>query len=275
VKKGIFSSLHLPLSLLASIMLVAALFVVTAFILLQNRAGDLPDIVLPSSSPPLSTIAPDRTPGVNDTAAPLPTSSDLMAGKVEIDRTNAGQVLKAMPKQSGYSAVWQVEWYWEGGSSGALERHIYGKDGYLRSEVYDSDGVLLQNQVTGNGNAFLWTPSGPYHATVVGGVSAENEAGIATYDRLLTYTPDEILSAEYLVWEGAPCLYVESKQSGSVYVDSWWISLENGCLVRMEKTLDGILKYSCVLQTVTLTSPADELFRLPDKRLAMDVIKVP
>jgi hypothetical protein len=256
--------------LLPTVIVVAALMAVTLY-LFRAPTAVKPAIVLPSPSPTWQP-APS-SPGVSPTISPTPPAPvSPPAFAADIDRTNAQQILSELKQPPEYSSVWQVEWFWEGDSSGPMERRVFAADGYTRAEIYDAGRRLSANLLTGRTRVFLWASQGsPYHPTARGNVTVEDEAGLAAYGPLLTCDPAEILSASYLVWENQPCIFVESQAAKSKYVHAWWISLENGFLLRMEKRLDGVLKYSCVLQSVELYRPSDEVFRLPDAQLAMNL----
>jgi hypothetical protein len=254
--------------LLPTVIVVVVLMSVTLY-LFRAPTTVGPEIVLPSPSPTWQP-APS-SPGVSPTLS-LPTPVSPPAFVADIDRTNAQQILSELKQPPEYSSVWQVEWFWEGGSSGPMERRVFAVDGYTRAEIYDAEHQLSANLLTGRTRVFLWASQGsPYHPTARGSIAIEDEAGLAAYGPLLACDPAEILSASYLVWENKPCIFVESQAAKSKYVHAWWISLENGFLLRMEKRLDGILKYSCVLQSVEPYRPSDEVFRLPDAQLAMNL----
>jgi hypothetical protein len=257
--------------LLPTVVIVVALVAVTLYLFRAPAEVGPGTIVLPSP-PPAWEPSPSNSGAVPPASPPPPTPVSPPAFAADINRANAQQILSELKRPPEYSSVWQIEWFWDGGGSGPLERRVFAADDYTRAEIYDVERRLSANLLTGRTRVFLWAPQGgPYHPTARGNVSVEDEAGLAVYEPLLTCDPEEILSASYLVWENKPCIFVESQAAGSRYVHAWWISLENGFLLRMEKTQDGVLKYSCVLQSVELYRPSDEMFRLPDTQLVMNL----
>lgn len=257
-----------PLFFALSSGLVLVFLIGALYILFRTPQGELPDIVLPpvSPGPAESSLYPSGgAPSVSPDAFTTPMI------RLEIDRTNVQDILAGLDRPSAYTSVWQVEYIWPGGSS-KTERRMFVRDGYTKIEKYDAQNNLTQHQIDGPEHTFIWSPGGPHSTYARGGINAEDEAALAAYETIGTLEPEEILFAEYLVWDDVPCAYIESQQNSSFYVECWWVSLESGLLIRAEKKRDGEVKYRCRLQSYEITSPGDEYFRLPNNQLAMDAV---
>jgi hypothetical protein len=190
---------------------------------------------------------------------------------VDITLDNVRQIVQALARPDQYQAEWQVEWFW-GSGSGSARRQVFARGGYTKTEVYDTVGVLRENYITGGGRAFLWTPGSAHWQTVEGFFTPDSVGAIPTYEKILTLEPGDILEAEYELQDGVlPCVRLRCRDPDSQYVDTYWLSLDDGLPALMVREDGGAPVFRCARIRLDLTSPSDEAFRLPDNRLAMDV----
>ncbi len=256
-----------------AVILVLSAFFVSYYMNWFNQGID--PVVLPSppaSASPDSTSPPaSGSPGSDSSpSADVPPSVTPTPVRVDVDKDNVQEIIKTLARPAAYQAVWRVELFWTGGSSSVM-RKVYVRDEYTKFELYDEKDTLKESHISGKGKSFVWTPGGSYWQTVQGKMTPDDEAGLPTYESLLSLDKASILTAEYLIWEDIPCIYAEVKAPKSNYTDCYWLSLIDGMPVRMESKAKDSVTYRCTRSALDLTPPDDEVFRLPNNQLAMEI----
>ena len=77
------------------------------------------------------------------------------------------------------------------------------------------------------------------YAAAAGGISADNEQTIPTYEDILDLPVEAIAAADYRTISGVNCIYVETEEDSEGYVLRYWVSVETGLLTVSEQLLDG------------------------------------
>ena len=94
-----------------------------------------------------------------------------------------------------------------------------------------------------------------------GGVTADNEQNIPTYEDVLALPPETVTAADYREFGGTPCLYAETA-AGDGYLRRWWISVETGLLTAAEVLYEEETVYW--METLGERVPVENAFVLPD-----------
>ncbi|MDR3207116.1 MAG: hypothetical protein LBT60_02175 [Oscillospiraceae bacterium] len=255
----------------AGLVTLLALVVSVGYVFSRLSDSHPPDIVLPAppeasglgSAPPPSDGA-----AVTTNTPTLPPSAPV---PVDISLDNAKQIVEALFRPAQYQAEWQVEWFW-GTGSGAAKRQVFVRDGYTKTEVYDTTGALRENHITGDGRSFIWSPGSAYWQSVESAFTPDSVGALPTFENILTLADEDLLTAEYELRDGVlPCIRLSCRVPGSQYIDIYWLSLDDGLPVLMEREADGETAFRCTRLWLDLTAPTDDVFRLPDNRLAMEV----
>ena len=222
---------------------------------------EVPIIVLPSPSSPSLTDPPSQKP-LESPAGPPPTMIH-----VDVTVDNVQQILETLSRPDQYQCVWKVEWFW-GENSAAAERHVFARDGWTKTDIYDFDGSLRHHHIAGEGRTFVFSQG--FWQPEQGDFNADNEAALPTYEIIKALDKEAILSAEFQAWEDSPCVYVTFQTGDAQYVDAYWISYDDGLPFKMERRDDGETVIRCVRESLELTCPDENEFRLPNNQLAWD-----
>ena len=108
-----------------------------------------------------------------------------------------------------------------------------------------------------------------------GEITADEEQHIPTYEDVLDLKPNAIAAADYRVYSGQNCIYVETEPDPDGYVLRYWISVEGmdsmGLLVGAEQLKDGQTVYRMTAQTVEGSGPTTKNFTLPDGTVLREI----
>ena len=226
--------------------------------------NDLPEIVLPPT--PLTTAPPAET-SAPPAGSPTPAPTSRMHIKITPD--NVQQIVEALSRPSEYQCVWRVEWFWNQGSR-AAKRQVFVRDGYTKTEIYDADEQLRQHHITDGERTFIFSPG--FWQPEQGDFTADSEAALPTYETINSLDRSDIIDADYMVMDGIRCAYISFRAADSEYVDAYWLSLDDGLPVLMERSINDQPAVRCTRTSLELVRPGDEHFRLPNNRLAWDSV---
>ncbi len=267
--------IRLLLTLSATALLLVAFLVVSVL----SSGRDVLPIELPSPPPEVSSASesppgsasPDLSPPVS--LSPSPSPSPIVRVEVSVD--NVQEIIRGLSRPEAYHGEWTFALYWKGGSQTFL-RNVWVRDGVTKIEIFDLHDKAEKYVIMGMDRVLLWSATAPLPITNIAlgdNITADDAAELPTYEDVLALPPESIQTADYaLLDENVPCIYVKAGVKGSSYVTEYWISLENGLLVKTETQCAGVTTYRCTLTSVDESRPADEVFLLPDNNLAMDVL---
>ena len=162
-----------------------------------------------------------------------------------------------------YRRTVTVEQLWTGGS-GTYETAVAVSGGWTRTDRTLAGGrvrhVLTDGEVT-----HIWYDGGTeVYTAPAGGISADNEQNIPTYEEILDLPPEAIAVADYRVISGVNCIYVETAEDGEGFVLRYWVSVDTGLLAVSERLLEGEPVYRMAALTLDQASPIAADFTLPD-----------
>jgi len=226
----------------------AALAVLVVVIMLVNTLRRPEELVLPDSTPP-----PDQTDGVSGA------NSNLTVVEVEPETVQAAIATLARPEN--YRRTVTVEQFWSGGS-GSYEIAVAVRGPWTRADRTMPDG-RVRHSITGPDTVHIWyNNEAEVYSASAGGISADSEQTIPTYEDILLLDPAGITAADYRSISGVSCIYTEAETEA--YTLRYWVSVESGLLVAAEKLSGGEILYRMASLTVDQTEPADSEFTLPD-----------
>ena len=155
-----------------------------------------------------------------------------------------------------YRRTVTVEQLWTGGS-GTYETAVAVSGGWTRTDRTLSGG-RIRHSLTDGETTYIWYDNETEVYTVpAGGISADNEQNIPTYEEILDLPPEAIAVADYRAISGVNCIYVETAEDGEGFVLRYWVSVDTGLLAVSERLLEGAL-------ALDQASPTAADFTLPD-----------
>lgn len=224
-----------------------ALTVLVVAVMLSGTLQRPSRITLPSS---------EQTPG--QTAA----AGDALT-VVEVTPETVQTAIATLSRPLEYRRTVTVELLWSGGS-GAYETAAAVSGGWTRTDRTLSGG-RIRHALTDGKTTYIWYDSetAVYHAPA-GGISADDEQTIPTYEEILDLPVEAIAAADYRTISGVSCIYVETAEDSDGYVLRYWVSVDTGLLAVSERLLDGEPVYRMAALALDQEAPTAEDFTLPD-----------
>ena len=119
--------------------------------------------------------------------------------------------------------------------------------------------------ITDGETTYIWYDSErEVYTAPAGGISADNEQTIPTYEEILDLPADSIAAADYRTISGVNCIYLETAADEDGYVLRYWVSVDTGLLTVSERLLDGEPVYRMAALALDQTPPTTADFTLPD-----------
>ena len=227
-----------------------AFLAVTVLVIAMMLSGTLhrtPRITLPSGMQAAGqTVVGGETPTV-----------------VEVTPETVQTAVATLSRPLEYRRTVTVEQLWTGGS-GTYETAVAVSGGWTRTDRTLAGGrvrhVLTDGEVT-----HIWYDGGTeVYTAPAGGISADNEQNIPTYEEILDLPPEAIAVADYRVISGVNCIYVETAEDGEGFVLRYWVSVDTGLLAVSERLLEGEPVYRMAALALDQASPTAADFTLPD-----------
>ena len=235
------------LAVVIALVVVFAVFGSFIFSLLSVRT---PHITLP-------------TPGAQ-TPSP-PSGSNANTQLLEVTPKTVQAVIATLDRSSSYYRRLSVQTFWEGGS-GTTTVQTWTDDGYTHVRTLLPTGQVRNSIRTPENTLYYWYGSSSTVLTAPENSLSEDLAQrIPTYEDVLALNSEDISDADYVDYEGHPCIFVETRRSDPEYVERYWIGVDSGLLVAAQTWKADQLVYSAnTSSTIQTPCPASASFRLPD-----------
>lgn len=202
---------------------------------------------------------PDSAPSQEQ--LPGGTGGETAATVIEVAPDTVQAAIATLSRPESYRRTVTVEQFWSGGS-GAYETAVFVGGGWTRTDRSMAGG-RVRHAVTNGETTYIWYDSEEARALPAGGISADNEQTIPTYEDILELPAEAIVSADYRVISGVNCIYVETAADGG-YVLRYWVSVDTGLLAAAERLLEGETVYRMAALALEQALPAAADFTLPD-----------
>ena len=192
-----------------------------------------------------------------------PDSADDTLTVIEVVPSTVQAAIETLARPESYRRTVTVEQFWSGGS-GSYEVKTAVSGPWTRIDRTMPDG-RVRHTATGPETVYVWynneknVYSGP-----VGGISADAEQSIPTYEDILDLPVEQIVAADYRMISDVCCIYVETAEDPSGYVLRYWVSVDTGLLAAAEKLQEGSTVYRMAALTADQSELPQDTFLLPD-----------
>lgn len=236
--------------------ITAAFLAVTVLVIAVMLSGTLhrtSHITLPSS---------EQTPGQ------AAVTRDALT-VVEVTPETVQTAVATLSRPQEYRRTVTVEQIWTGGS-GTYETSAAVSGGWTRTDRTLAGG-RVRHTITDGETTYIWYDSETEVCTVpAGGISADNEQTIPTYEEILDLRLESIAAADYRTISGVNCIYVETAEDPDGYVLRYWVSVDTGLLTVSERMLNGEPVYRMAALSLDQDLPTAEDFTLPDGTMLLE-----
>lgn len=235
------------LAALVAVVMAVALF--SAFSI--NLFHKTPAVVLPSLEPLPAASAPD--PGA---------AGDYR--RVEVTRDTVQQVVATLERPESYTRSVNVETVGGTGTTGETTAQVTVDGGWTSSQLTLPDGRVCHS-VVGEGKRYVWyAGQRRWQEYDASDHSADLAQRLPTYEDVLAADKADIVEAQYVLTGSLPCVYIAVAEPELGYVESYWVSVDTGLLVRAESSKDGQVFYRMSGYTVETPAAPGLSFALPD-----------
>lgn len=198
--------------------------------------------------------APDQT--VEDT-----TGSALTV--VEVTPETVQAAVRTLTRPDSYRRTVTVEQFWDGGS-GTYSTAAAVSGDWTRTDRALPDG-RTRHAITNGEDSYIWyDQEDEVYAAPAGGITADQEQTIPTYEDILTLPEDSILVADYRTISDVNCIYVETAAGPEGYALRYWVAVDTGLLSAAEKLQNGETVYRMAALSLDGMAPTTADFTLPD-----------
>lgn len=188
---------------------------------------------------------------------------------VEVTPETVQAAIATLSRPQKYSRTVTVEQLWKGGS-GAYETAAAVSGGWTRTDR-TLPGGRVRHALTDGETTYIWYDSDTeVYAAAAGGISADNEQTIPTYEDILNLPVEAIAAADYRTISGVNCIYVETEEDSEGYVLRYWVGVETGLLTVSERLLDGEPVYRMAALAPDQDLPTEADFTLPDGTVVLE-----
>lgn len=232
------------------IALAALLLLVLALTWLSFGGGtDTAPVVLPS--PVAADGDGDDSPGKNKTHS-----------TVNITANTVQAVIATLQRADSYTRTLTVHRFWSGGESETnIDVYVSGSSTKAVIREFDSEKHVL---VVGE-DLWIWRTGESGIFTGKASENADDEfQSIPTYEDILLLDKGDITGAGYVEYGAQYCVFVEYVSGILQYKTKVYIPIDTGLVSGCERYDGEELVYSVTSSSVSLITPDDEVFSIPE-----------
>lgn len=229
------------------VLLVVTLSVVVGRIL---QSADMPSVVLPPPMPSGGTF------GLGGDGI------EFLDEAIEPETLSA--LLQNINRAPQYFHEFLADEFSDDGNSSTIYKIWYNGSDYKIIE--EKPGSPAKHMLIKDNTSTVWYSDNikaRYKGTPPAAGIAELFQGIATYDQLITLSPEQIISAEFANYQGSAGMYIEYIQGGFGYIHKIYVSIDSGLILSAEIFDGEILIYSMSSLDYSNEAPDKAVFVTP------------
>ena len=198
--------------------------------------------------------------------------------RVEVNTETVQDMIATLHRSDNYYRELNIETTWKAGddtSSAEIPVYVWtdGETQLVKRQMEDSS---WQYQLIIGDNAYLWYEGdSAWFAYTASSDETHNDLAqkIPTYETVLAWDKGDIISAGYEVRQDQSCIFIEANSQVGGYTEQYWISVQSGLLVEVEREKDGIIVYQMTEKTIKPLDNAPEKPNLPGARTLEDLVR--
>ncbi|NCB74709.1 MAG: hypothetical protein EOM51_08205 [Clostridia bacterium] len=192
-------------------------------------------------------------------------SGDDGISRVEVNPDTVKTVLGTLVRAESFYRSYTIKTYWDGGDS-ETSLSYWQKGDNIKLRIAKNESV--RNILVRGDELYIWydNSSSVFNSKLSeSSVSKEIDrfSGLVTYEEIMDIPQDNILDAYYVDKSGQACIFVEYVSGELNYVNQLFVSVDSGLLVSSEKFDGDKLVYSMESASPELTTPSDDVFKVP------------
>lgn len=180
--------------------------------------------------------------GGADVSAGSAGTADGLLTLVEITPETVQAAIASLERPERYRRTVTVEQFWKGGS-GRYDTAVTVSGAWSRMDRTMPDGQVRHSLTDGRETYIWYNEEEAVFTAPAGGITADDEQSIPTYEDILELPPEAIVEADYRMLLNVSCVYVETAEDPAGYALRYWVSVNSGLLVAAEKLLNGETVY--------------------------------
>ena len=184
--------------------------------------------------------------------------------KVDVTPETVQSIVATLTRPDSYYRELTVETFWsEGSFSSSIQ---YWQDGDWSHTRQNLASGAVRHDLASSKNAYYWYEGSPAWNTLPADDRSHDLAQhIPTYETILDLDPSSISETGDELRGSYPCVYVAVQDKGSLAVERYWISTDNGLLISAEREVNGKLVYRMTAYgQIQTPCPATASFARPD-----------
>ncbi len=188
--------------------------------------------------------------------------------RVEVTPQTVQLVIERLARPTNYRRTIAVERFWDGGSA-IMTASVSVAEGWTRVDSSNlSDDT--RHSITSSTESWIWygESRSVYHGAA--SLTADEEQSIPTYEDILRLDTARIAAADYRALGELNCIYVETAPDDALYTERYFIAVDSGLLVSMEREQNGATAYQMTALSVELDTVEADAFTLPDGTVLFD-----
>ncbi|MEA4921271.1 MAG: hypothetical protein VB078_10190 [Clostridiaceae bacterium] len=188
---------------------------------------------------------------------------ELLKG-VDIGKDNIKRLIAAMHRPDKYHiSVSSTVYHSEGQKTYAVDGYVDGSRS--KTVIFGDSGKIEQNCILAGDSVYIWSQgSKTYYHGKAGSFTDDDYSYIPTYEKILQLEDENILSADFSLYNDVYCLFAETTDPATGYRNLYYISVENGLLVGAQSFDGDTLAYALSAEILEFPSDEASIFTLPD-----------
>lgn len=182
---------------------------------------------------------------------------------VEVTPETVQTAVATLRRPDEYRRTVVVERFWKGGS-GSTQSVVTACGGWTRVDRVMPNGQVRHTVTDGEVSHIWYDQEASVYTVPSGGISADLEQIIPTYEDVLGLDVESIVAADYRVEAGRQCIYVETAENSDGYVRRFWVDLNSGLLAMAETLQHGETVYRMGAMQEEAVTDRNLHFTLPD-----------
>ncbi len=232
---------------------VAALLVMIVLLFLPGASNSDGSVVLPDRE----ALSVDTIPGVS-------AENSRKISTVAVGTENVAQVVDTLSRPSEYSATNTVTYHYSEGKSTVFTVELWALEDKSKSvtsspTLTERESILLTAQ-----SAYFWGEDGNFFKGSKGDFTADDLSRVPTYEDIVTKSAEQILAAQIVDRQGEQCIFVQTSDPLTGYVENWYISVKTGLLLYTQSVDANQIVFESEMTAFSADAPAPDVFLLPN-----------